>query len=276
MKRQIALFLQTRFLNPRVHATAGNSGNRYVRHNRIGRKGAVCGAGLFLVGSGYVRMLRPRMARWGATDDEVVGAMPGDTEVPAPYWMVTRAVSIAAPPEVVWPWILQIGYHRAGWYAYDLFDNDDIPSAETILPEFQHLEIGQVLGEEGLAVREIEPTRHIVLAFHHPKTTWVVKQGVWPLFGDCSMCLQLKPLLNGERTRLVYRVRFSAPRLGRLLFLAFFEPADFLSSRRMLTGIKRRAETHNPGRVDALQESLQASPHTTRPEPPAIAVGGES
>jgi hypothetical protein len=95
-------------------------------------------------------------------------------------------VTVAAPPADVWPWIIQIGYHRAGWYAYDLFDNDDIPSAETILPEFQHLEIGQVIGEEGFAVRDLEPSRHLVLAFHYPKTQWVIKQGVWPKFGHAQ------------------------------------------------------------------------------------------
>jgi hypothetical protein len=96
------------------------------------------------------------------SDGEVAGARPGDGEVPESQFAVTRAVTIAAPPEAVWPWIVQIGYHRAGWYAYDLFDNDDIPSAEAILPEFQHLEIGQVIGEEGFAVRELEPGRHLV------------------------------------------------------------------------------------------------------------------
>jgi hypothetical protein len=215
---------------------------------RIARKRVLRGAGLMLIASGYARLARPRMARWGATDGEVADAMPGDGEIPEPQFAVTRAVTIAAPPEAVWPWILQIGYHRAGWYAYDLFDNDDIPSAETILPEFQHLEIGQVIGEEGLAVREFEPGRHLVLAFHYPKTEWVVKQGVWPKFGHCSMCLLLRPAQDGERTRLLYRVRLSAPPLGRALFAAFFEPADFVQSRRMLTGIKRRAETHDVGR----------------------------
>jgi hypothetical protein len=168
--------------------------------------------------------------------------MLGDDEVQDPQLAATRAVTVDAPPGAVWPWLVQIGYHRAGWYAYDLFDNDDIPSAETILPEFQHLEIGQVLGEEGMTVRRIEPDRHLVLSFHHPKTTWVVKQGVWPLFGHASMCLQLKPLLDGHRTRLVYRMRFSAPPLARI-FMVLFEPADFLASRKMLIGIKRRAET---------------------------------
>jgi uncharacterized protein YndB with AHSA1/START domain len=218
-----------------------------VGYDRIARKRVLRSAGLMLVAGGYVRLARPRMARWGAADGEVAGAMPGDGEVPGPQFAVTRAVTIAAPPEAVWPWIVQIGYHRAGWYAYDLFDNDDIPSAEAILPEFQHLEIGQVIGEEGFAVRELEPGRHLVLAFQYPKTQWVVKQGVWPKFGHCSMCLQLRPVHDGERTRLLYRVRLSAPPLGRALMLALFEPADFVASRKMLTGIKRRAETHYAG-----------------------------
>lgn len=214
-----------------------------MMNDGIGFKRARWGAGALLMAAAYAQMVRPRMARWGATDEEVSAAMPGDERVQAPQLAVTRAVDIVAPPAAVWPWLVQIGYHRAGWYAYDLFDNDDIPSAETILPEFQHLEIGQVLGEEGFAVQEVEPNRHLVLAFHHPKTVWVIKQGVWPLFGHCSMCLQLTPVRDGERTRLVYRVRFAVPLVARAS-MAFFEPADFFSSRHMLIGIKRRAETH--------------------------------
>lgn len=228
-----------------------------MRYDRIARKRVLRSAGLMLVACGYVRLARPRMARWGATDGEFAGAMPGDGKVPGPQFAVTRAVTIAAPPEAVWPWIVQIGYHRAGWYAHDLFDNDDIPSAEAILPEFQHLEIGQVIGEEGFAVRELEPGRHLVLGFHYPKTQWVVKQGVWPKFGHCSMCLQLRPVHDGERTRLLYRVRLSAPPLGRAVMAAFFEPADFIQSRKMLTGIKRRAETHYAG-------ALAAGAHKTK------------
>lgn len=227
-------------------------------HDRIARKLVLRGAGLMLVASGYVRLARPRMARWGASDGEVGDAMPGDGEVPEPQFAVTRAVTIAASPEGVWPWIVQIGYHRAGWYAHDLFDNDDIPSAEAILPEFQHLEIGQVIGEEGFAVRELEPGRHLVLAFHYPTTQWVVKQGVWPKFGHCSLCLQLRPVRDGERTRLLYRVRLSAPPLGRAVMAAFFEPADFIQSRKMLTGIKRRAETHYAGAFAAEAHKTEA------------------
>lgn len=247
-----------------------------MAHGRIARKRAVRGAGLMLLVSGYARLARPRMARWGAADDELADAMPGDGEVPEPQFAVTRAVSIAAPPGAVWPWIVQLGYHRAGWYAHDLFDNDDIPSAETILPEFQHLEIGQVIGEEGFAVRELEPGRHLVLAFHYPKTQWVVKQGVWPKFGDCSMCLQLRPVQDGARTRLVYRVRISAPPLGRVLMLALFEPADFVQSRKMLTGIKRRAETHTIARLAPAQEPGEAAAHAPGDEAHTTQAGGRA
>lgn len=245
-------------------------------HDRISRKRALRCAGVMLLAGWYARLARPRMARWGATDGEVADAMPGDGEVPEPQFAVTRAVTIAAPPEAVWPWIVQIGYHRAGWYAHDLFDNDDIPSAETILPEFQHLEVGQVIGEEGFAVRELEPGRHLVLAFHYPKTQWVVKQGVWPQFGHCSMCLALRPVRDGERTRLLYRTRISASPLGRALMLALFEPADFVQSRKMLTGIKRRAETHHAARLATVPNPGKAAARSPGAEVDKTHGGGRA
>ena len=80
--------------------------------------------------------------RWGATDAEVVSAMPGDEIVPDASFIATRAITIAAPPEQVWPWIVQIGTGRAGFYSYDLFDNAARPSADRILPEFQEIQVG--------------------------------------------------------------------------------------------------------------------------------------
>jgi hypothetical protein len=80
--------------------------------------------------------------RWGATDAEVAEAMPGDELVSEPSFNATRAITIGAPPEAVWPWLVQIGYGRAGWYSYDLFDNGARPSAERILPEYQEPNVG--------------------------------------------------------------------------------------------------------------------------------------
>jgi len=81
--------------------------------------------------------------RWGATDDEVQAAMPGDELIEDVAYLATRAITIDAPPSAVWPWLVQVGCLRAGYYANDLLDNLGHPSARSILPEYQDLEIGQ-------------------------------------------------------------------------------------------------------------------------------------
>ena len=197
---------------------------------------------LAVLASSYFFWVRPWHLRWGANPQEAHTRLPGDDQVPKPILNATRATSINAPPKDVWPWLLQLGYRRAGWYAHDLFDNDGIPSADKILPQYQHLDIGQVIGEEGFTVTELEPDRTLVLSFHNPGTQWVVRRGVWPKFGHCSLCFHLESMDSGARTRLIVRVRFSCPRMWSPL-LAFFEPADFVQQRKMISGIKRRAET---------------------------------
>ena len=88
----------------------------------------------------------------------------------------------------------------------DLADNDGVPSAREIVPEFQHPEVGQVVGEEGFTVRAIKPKRLLLLSYHYSKTEWVRKQGLWPRFGHCSWAFVLRPLPGG-RTRLITRAR---------------------------------------------------------------------
>ena len=87
-------------------------------------------------------LLRPWHRHWGATPDEVGSAMPGDDLLLHAHFEATRAISIAAPPDHVWPWIVQIGFRRAGFYSYDLLDNLGHPSADRIVPEFQETAIG--------------------------------------------------------------------------------------------------------------------------------------
>ena len=174
---------------------------------KLGKGLATLGA---MAAAAYVLFIRPRHLRWGATDEEVQRRMPGDDQVPHPFVTGTRAVTIDAPPEQVWPWLVQMGYRRAGWYAFDRFDNDNIPSAEEIIPALQQLDIGQVIGEEGFAVQAIEPPRLLLLAYHYPKTEWVFKQGLWPRFGDCSWSILLDPIDGGQRTRLVLRMRYGS------------------------------------------------------------------
>jgi hypothetical protein len=93
----------------------------------------------------YLRVLRPWELRWGATDDEVRRPMPGDEIVERPTFNATRAVTVKAPPSMIWPWIVQIGFGRAGWYTYDLLDNFGRPSARRIVPEFQQIRVGDVI-----------------------------------------------------------------------------------------------------------------------------------
>jgi hypothetical protein len=89
----------------------------------------------------YRLWVQPWQHRWGATDEEVGAAMPGDDLIPDAA-STTRAISIAAPPEQVWPWLAQLGFGRAGWYSYDWIDNDGQPSADRIIPELQQLQVG--------------------------------------------------------------------------------------------------------------------------------------
>ncbi len=77
------------------------------------------GLALALLLGAYLLLYRPLQLRWGATDAEVGRAMPGDDIQPQPIFNATRAVTINAPPDQIWPWLLQIGYRRAGWYGYD-------------------------------------------------------------------------------------------------------------------------------------------------------------
>jgi hypothetical protein len=118
----------------------------------------------------YLWLIRPRLLRWGATYDEVRQRLPGDDEVPHPRDQFTYAITIEGTPEDIWPWLAQMGYHgydRAGWYAYDLFDNDNMPSAQRIIAEFQHPEAGQRVGEEGFRIVTLDPPHALVLAYQN-------------------------------------------------------------------------------------------------------------
>ena len=167
--------------------------------------------------------------------------MLGDTQVTLPSYEATLGVTINTAPAAIWPWLMQMGYRRGGLYSYDwldrLFGYLDTPSAEHILPEWQRLEVGDEIPigrGGGLPVKAIEPFRSLVLGGHAPGVEW-------------SWELALVPLAIG-RTRLISRnrVRTSGTLRSRLTMLVI-EPAAFLMTRRMLLGIRRRAET--PARI---------------------------
>jgi hypothetical protein len=162
--------------------------------------------------------------------------MPGDVYISSPSYSTTLAVTVDASPNHIWPWLLQMGYKRGGLYSYDwldrLFGYLDGPSATDILPEYQGLKVGEEipLGRgPGFPVKSIEPFRSLVLCGSGDGFAWTWQFGLYPL--------------DGVHTRLVSRNTVRHPRtVGAWLFMRVLEPAAFLMTRRMLLGLKKRAE----------------------------------
>ena len=180
----------------------------------------------------YVKVIRPRAMRWGATDEEVSRALPGDHLVSDPGFNATRAITIAARPEHVWPWIVQMGSGRAGWYAYDRIDNKGMPSARTVVPELQHPEVGDlipmVVGKEvGPRIVALEPNRRML----------------WVTDDEFTWEWVLEPI-DGGSTRLITRIREVWPPLLslRTIYALVASTGDIVMIRKQLLGIKERAE----------------------------------
>jgi hypothetical protein len=182
---------------------------------------------LILLGLLFYFVYRPWQATWGATDEEVGRAMVGDEIVKNPTFNATRAVTINAPANEIWPWIVQIGYRRAGFYSWDRLDNAGIPSAEQLLPEFQTLKAGDTIpldSETDATVQSLEPNKHLLLVFTSgSRATWA-----WGLYE-----------IDGGRTRLVTRLRYRTKNILTTFTLDAFE---IIMMRKCLLGIKRRAE----------------------------------
>ena len=179
---------------------------------------------------GYLLIYRPQQLRWGATDEEIARAMPGDQIQRQPIFNSTRAVTIGARPEQIWPWLVQMGYKRAGFYGYDALDNGGIPSADRILPALQHLKVGDAFPIwEGVnyQVVAIDPSPSLVLESSDQST----------------MSLGLYPVDAGH-TRLVWRIHnaaynWASPYVALQLFT---DAADFFAVRQNMLGIQARAE----------------------------------
>jgi len=179
-------------------------------------------------------------SRWGATAGELAQAMPGDELFPHAQFRATRAITIEASPQAVWPWLVQVGALRAGWYSNDLLDNLARPSATTILPQFQHLEAGQWVP---MAPSGAPSDRNAFRVHSFEANDWLL----WTK-PDSTWAWRLAPATHG--TRLVTRVRavydWRHP-MSALLALLLMEFGDFAMQRRMLRGIKARAEANPLG-----------------------------
>jgi len=211
--------------------------------------------------AGYQLVLKPWWRRWGVVPDEAIAPLPGDEVVPDAMTSETRGITIDAPPAAVWPWLVQMGYGRGGWYSYDAVDMAG-HSTDRILPEHQGLKAGDLVPTHpggGFVVRLIDPEKALVLfadtslmqeqpatdeASLNVRATGAVLERAQPTDFAASWAFVLEPLPGG-RTRLLERVRarfgetdqpwqrYTMPLMGFGVFVMV---------RRQLLGIKQRAE----------------------------------
>jgi hypothetical protein len=188
----------------------------------------------------YILLARPRLIRWGATDQEFDEPLPGDELVPNADLTATRAITIRASADQVWPWLAQLGQGRGGFYSYDFLENligADIHSADRIVPELQDLEVGDeiLLGPEfGYDVALLERGRSLVLRGGFPM------ENIAPPY-DSTWAFVLRAESDAT-TRLLVRERYAYKRPWAPLIVEPTETLSFVMSQKMLRGIKARAE----------------------------------
>ena len=188
-------------------------------------------ASVLLATAVYFRFLRSPILTWGATDSEAGARLAGDELLEDADGVSTRAVDIDAPASAVWPWIAQMGpAPRGGAYTYDWIENLlglDMHSVDRVLPEFQHPQIGDTIGygRNRMRLERVDPER--VLAWRSEDGNWV-----WTFVLEG----------RGNSTRLISRNRFRLPTLTTRLGMLPMEPASLVMERKMLRGIKERAE----------------------------------
>jgi hypothetical protein len=184
-----------------------------------------------LLAGAYARFARRPIMAWGARPDEASGRLPGDEMLEDADGVATRAIDIDAPPDAVWPWLAQMGPEpRGGAYTYDWIENLlglEMRSADRVLPEFQDPRPGDTIayGRNRMRLERVDPEH--VLAWRSEDGNWV-----WTFV--------LEPR-NGS-TRLVSRNRYRLPTLGARIGMLPMEPASLVMERKLLRGIKERAE----------------------------------
>jgi hypothetical protein len=202
-----------------------------------------------------------------ATAEEAARPLPGDALIGNPVAVRTHAITIRCGAERVWPWLVQMGAGRAGWYSYDMIDNGGVPSAERIEAALQHVEVGDVFpfvpgSPEGFLVFACAPDRSLLLAALGSNGAPVV---TWAFVLDPA---------RGGRTRLLVRVRASKAYqfhgLPSWLLKRIVPPGHFVMERRQLLGIARRAEHEAPA---AAARTMRKTLRATRAIVGLIALG---
>jgi hypothetical protein len=191
---------------------------------------------------------------WGAAAAETEEALPGDDLVPAIDLQTTRAITIAAPPQSVWPWLVQMGQGRGGFYTYEWIENAlgaRIRNLDRIDPSLQRLEVGDRVRLTPEVYLRGVPGQHYRVTEIRPGEALVMLQEL-PTGAFSSWAFVLRAI-DGGRTRLIVRGRTAPPagvgaRVARAVELLLLEPGYFVMERGMLRGIKRRAEGTQPAR----------------------------
>jgi hypothetical protein len=197
-------------------------------------------------------VLRRKQLRWGAAPAEVASRLPGDDVLPDARLVATRAISVEATPEEVWPWIAQLGQGRAGFYSYDVFENlvgCDIASADRIVPQWQDVTVGDEF--------RLHPDMALPVAVVDPPTALVVRsesadgadQKEVPY--DFTWAFVVRPA-SPHGSRLIVRERYdwTVPAMRSAMEALTF--ASFVMTQKMLRGIRDRAEAHGARLRDQL------------------------
>jgi hypothetical protein len=190
--------------------------------------------------AGYLLLVRRWQLRWGATEEECDAALPGDDLIADPDLVATRAITVPAAAEQVWPWIVQLGQGRGGFYSYDVLENlvgCDIHSADRVVSQWQDLKVGDQVKlhpEVGLDVAMVEPGRALVLRGGVP-------MGATPPPYDFTWAFVVRERPEGT-TRLLVRERYAYTQRWAPLLVEPVAVVAFVMSQRMLRGIRDRAE----------------------------------
>jgi hypothetical protein len=200
---------------------------------------------LTIILAGYYFVARPYQLHWGATAEEIARPMPGDELAPDPDFSATRAITIDARPEEVWPWVVQLGYARAGFYGYDILEGIASPtglrSATEILPQFQNPKPGEELllsAAGGLQYHTVQPPN--VLIWTGPEEEpW--GQFLW----------LLEPTDDGQ-SRFISRIQWPYHRSqpGKIGMDLFTDFTDHIAVREILVGVKGRVEGTSPSNAE--------------------------
>lgn len=198
---------------------------------------AICGLFLIAACTVFRPLLRPWYSKWGATPAELTRHLPGDEYVPHPCGGYTQAISIKAPADLVWSWLVQIGQDKGGFYSYELLENMvgcNIHNADCILAEYQDAKVGDNLilhpKAPPVPLIAIEPGRALVYGGNPDENT----STTWTFFID------EKEGLTRLITRWVFQYKPGV--INKLIYNWFLEPVAAIMQRKMLLGIKQRAE----------------------------------